>query len=72
MNKAAILKGLSTFSNIVSALTGASALFGFLPAQYAGAAVAGLAIAHELQKAAVAIGDQLDDGQANGSFKPTP
>ncbi len=69
MSKASILKGLSTVCNVLGAASGLSTVAGFLPPKYAGIAVVVLVAAQELHKAALAIGDQIDDGQANGSFK---
>ena len=64
------MKTLTTIIKILSVASGGAAYFGWLPEKYL--VIAGLvfACASTLKDMLVKVGDYLDNGQMDGSFKP--
>ena len=64
------MKTLTTIIKVLSVASGGAAYFGWLPEKYL--VVAGLvfASASTAKDLLVKVGDYMDDGQINNSFKP--
>jgi len=69
MNKEAIIKYLSLAAKAASLLVGAAAYSDLIPAKYAPLAVIIFGLASVAKDTINRIGDFLDDGVSNGSFK---
>jgi hypothetical protein len=68
MNSTA-LKVITISLKVVSILTGLAAYNDLIPAKYAPIAVVVFAVASVAKDSLTKLGDLLDDGQANQSFK---
>lgn len=63
------MKTINIFLKFLSIITGLAAYVDMIPAKYAPLAVLVFALSSTLKDLVVKIGDYLDDGQVNGSFK---
>ena len=63
------LKVVTTLVKVASVVAGLSAYSDLIPAKYAGVAVIAFGLASILKDMFVKVGDLLDDGKANDSFK---
>lgn len=69
MNKQTILHWLSLVGKVLSVAGGLASYANFIPPKYAPIAVAAFGVSSILKDAVNRIGDLLDDGQANQSFR---
>lgn len=69
MNKQDILKWLSLAGKGLSVVAGLAAYANFIPPKWAPLAVLAFGVSSILKDTVNRIGDFLDDGQANQSFK---
>lgn len=69
MNKAIALKAVSIGLKVVSVVTGLAAYNDLVPAKYAVVAAFVFGLASILKDAFTSVGDLLDDGMRNDSFK---
>jgi hypothetical protein len=67
--KAKFLRGVSAVITATGVVSAAASYAGLLPPQYQAIGVGVSLGAIALKDALIALGDRVDDGQANGSFK---